>query len=773
MIFKQLLFRSLFTLLATNFLLLGCTNSLLQTTTSVLTTGIIGVTGTTGTTSLDNLIISSISILSPAGANAGTPPTTTISFDTSKSSTSIITHCNAAATASQVSKPCVCQFNWKQVDPTGASTTSVSRSVQSPLVTVQTNQVTCLAPSAYSTEISTGTPILIKVLGTANNGDAGLFTVPQYSYTVGSTTATGDFSDSQGHLFDNVIHYACYEKYTRSLKIYNKIATINSPDATYTGLPKMAPIATQFCIGVTTPTPDCPNVVPNDYSAQAYYYNFFIRSSESGGINNFNDNYICPTVTEALNSTGSVGTKNQFWPLDQSFAVSLSSTTNFNVGILSRSKLANGADPTTADSTCTAPAAGAAAPVAGGDTGGFITSCLGFAARINTDGTCPYFKDSAGLTRATYRLRRYVALYPRVFDTNGKVLAKRAQGADYIYVLDRPVQGPSTSNPLKPYTMAGPKPCPFAYFDRTGAVQGNSTKQGYYASSNVGWAGKNVDGIEFPNADSNGVNAVTNITSAPSCAAAIPILSADGSTWGITTLNATSSAALTSVYQHMYIRPGQPLTPHYEEDTDFQACAPQASPLQDPPLHFSRDPVKGNVSWCAESYPTQNTNITSLDPPQNATTFTTNGTIAPFTSHVVKNSASASCNFTHITIPSTNYNYPGTAARHGQASWDISVLPAIGASQTCDRTVSSSGPPYQFPLLSPSADMETAIAADSSYGCLMTYDNGGSKTITTTRSSPADGCCNVNSVGVRTGLTTGTPANAHLEPDVPCRTPKY
>ena len=53
--------------------------------------------------------------------------------------------------------------------------------------------------------------------------------------------------------------------------------------------------------------------------------------------------------------------------------------------------------------------------------------------------------------------------------------------------------------------------------------------------------------------------------------------------------------------------------PHYEEDTSFEACAPQPSTLVDPPLHFAKDTSTGNVAWCSEALPVPNDNVTQLD----------------------------------------------------------------------------------------------------------------------------------------------------------------
>jgi hypothetical protein len=240
---------------------------------------------------------------------------------------------------------------------------------------------------------------------------------------------------------------------------------------------------------------------------------------------------------------------------------------------------------------------------------------------------------------------------------------------------------------------------------------------------------------------------------------------------------------------HYYIRPIQPFLTHYEEDTTFLACAPMATPFQDPPLHFVREPISGNVSWCAESYPTQNDNLQWIDPPAPVVAPSPvptygSGYVSNYTSHTEKNTSSAACAASIPTIPNITgvYTYPPSTVPNAyglhssSTTWDSAT-----ASLTCDRTVvadnaSQTTPSTQwarFPLLAPSSDLEDAtygIQTDSSYHCLITYDNNGGKTGT---ASPTDGCCNKNSVFVKTGSSSGTPSAAHLEPSVPCSVPAY
>ena len=789
--------------------IIGCTTSFLKTS------GISSaVTSPTPTVTGDSLIISSVTLGTPTSSSSTTTttssptpsssptsaPTTTIYFDTTKSTVPISNDCNVVSSSSSsgttTSLPCFCQFTWNENNQSGTSSVAVSRKVQTPLISAQTGLVTCLAPSVYYTEIANNTQIAIKLVASPSNSS--VFTSSTYTYTKNATTTTGSFSDSQGHLFDNILRYSCYEASTRGQTIASSGMTQTQPGGTNTTTYYMA---SQFCVATVGGTGSsgsgtC-NLPPAGYTAQANYYNLFIRSSERGDINQFGGNFICPLVEEALGSSGTVGTTNQFWPLDSTFALSLGPTADFPVGVVANTQLGDGTSNQKENTDCYPnPSASTVGTGTVSSPSSIIRSCLGFAAQANTDGTCSSFLDSTGQSRQTFRLRRFVAIYPLAFDTNGNFLAGTAQGIDTIYVLDRPVTSSTNTNPLKPYTMRGPKPCPFAYYDKKGLTSSTLTP-GYAGTNNSGWNGKNVDGIEFPNQDLSPL-----YPGGPSCSAALPIINDSQTGFSIVTINKYSVTTGNSQFlntfpsgttpNHVYIRPQPPFSPHYEEDTDFVACAPQAVPFVDPPLHFSRDQTSGNVSWCAESYPTQNQNIQSIDPAVSAlptpglspsptpTPSIPNGSIAPYTSHVVNNSASNGCTPTRQTIPnSATYQYQtyGYARHSTNTNWPPNQN-VTKASQTCDRTVSSSNLAWtQFPLLGPAPDVEAAISSDSSYACMITYDNNGPKANKTT---PSTGCCDSYSVRVpSTQSTTASPnpsasnVSGHLEPDVVCRPPTY
>ncbi|CAM6053608.1 unnamed protein product [Sphagnum tenellum] len=547
------------------------------------------------------------------------------------------------------------------------------------------------------------------------------------------------------------------------------------------------------------------------------------------------------TLASSVGSTSLSGTSGNYWPLDTSFALSLGATSTFTVGVQANTNL-SGSDASSGSSQCY-PTAGGAAPTAAANS--IVSSCLGFAAPAASNGTCPTIQSASGQTQPTYRLRRYVALYPLLFDTNGSAITSTPQYTDTIYVLDRPVQASSTINPLQPYTMLGPKPCPFAFFDSQNVTEAfipttADYPLGYRATNDNRWktgdgtinwtqswtkgvgptaifdnnGGTNIDGIEFPNFDSS-----------QSCSAIIPFLSADSSKIYFSTVNkyrnsvaASTLSGLTSVakYNHLFIRPYKPFAPHYEEDTNFIACAPSSNPrIIDPPLHLM-PAGNGRYSWCAESYPTQNTNIAQLDPPTPAPAATPaiiptipSGLVAPYTSHLSTLNGSAPpatiltpCAATLIPSPApTSYTYPIATAHSGYAVHSATtvltastsvayltsgsttysaVTPASGtANQTCDRTVTppptnSSVTWAKFPLLAPAADVENALQSDSSYNCSITFDNSAGKAATSPPQTPSGGCCLLQSVSTPSAKTNAKSLGTHVEPSQGiCLPPAY
>jgi hypothetical protein len=739
----------------------------------------------TQTNTQNVLVISNVGIV--ASGTSGTY-TTSVYFNPTTSTAQVSTYCSSqSSTTSTSGNVCVCNFAWTENNTTSGTTVAIQHQVQTTALNIQNDLVTCNAPSTYA-NILNGTVIAVSVLPASGNSNT--FPMSAYSYTKTDTVGGSDFQDAQGDSFQDILRYSCYDTYQRGMSVASQLDLITQS----TGATAIAPLANLFCVQTQSGNPSSTQCsgqnASMDNSSQSYYYNLYIRDSEQGDINISNSSYYCPTVLETLNGNGTVGTQNLPWPLDRTFALSLGATTTFNVGVTAFTEVSDGSsDPTSSGSSCGTSVSASPSPTAtssGTSSSGstLVSGCLGFAASPNSDGTCPTFRDANNQIHPTYRLRKYFTVYPTIYDANGLPLSQ-AQSSDTIYVLDRPVTPPS--GVTASYTMAGPKPCPWAYYDRAGVngvtspfyPETNYHIPGYWATNNANWNGKNVDGAHFPNVDN-----------ALSCSAVIPVPNTSKTAMSYSTVNAVNP-----IFSEVYIRPVTPWAPHYVEDTSFQACAPQSSKIQDPPLHFAKD-SNGNVGWCAEIYPSQNPNISTLDPYNgalqsiDANPYTSGipsgdtyaGLVAPYTSHVVKNASSPACSYSALTLPSgylssiVSSGTCGTGTGTGLAAHPSNyVVDSLAgtkgcAQNTCDRTASLvTGAWGKFPLLAPAADVENAISNDiSNYGCLITYDNNSGKTGV---ASPSGGCCATPS----TVLTTGTSgaSTAHLEPTVSCVTPKY
>ncbi len=758
---------------------------------------------------------------SPSPTTEAAAPPVTILFDPTRSTGLLSDSCTVAAAGQASVKPCACKYEWTEANNTGSTQVNIPHSEMRALTGLQSNLVLCLAPRAWG-EIDTGTVVKVSVIPFGTSASA--FNVPVYNYTKTATNTQGSFQDAQGVAFSNIHRYGCFQTaaYPKSLGsfVYKRAASDANPPLPLSGAAYAKEVfASAFCVkDASNKTDDSATqdttatsgaacaTITSENSNQAAFFNLYIRATDRGQVNTANTMFTCPKVNESLNGTGL-----DYWPMDTSFALSVSSSSTFNLGVEAFSKISNPNDPNSVSSSCAA-ATSLSDQISSGsggsdssssssstpDDGSLLKSCIGFAAKPNSDGTCPYFKTPQGTIRPTFRLRRFLALYPPLYTATGR-LYPGAQSSDMVYVIDRPVAA-AGSDPTKPYAMRGPKPCPFSYYDEKGVLSDPNDSDyiggmpGYAATNYPGWNGTNVDGIEFPNKDVAG----------QSCSTALPILNESKSRWGVTTLNRRNP-----VFKRLFVRPIRSWSPHYMEDTDFQACAPLADPLKDPPLHFSKDPSTGNVGWCAESYPTQNTNITKLDRLKANSVYP--GRVLPFTSHVVKNASGSACQANPVSVSSLGTAYPpnptapssSTCTQAGQVfygtayhpnNYIVDVASAIGgvcnnssvldvtscnfcAHQTCDRTVATATLAWShFPLLARPAQVESAMAADSTYGCVVTYDNGGGKAGKTT---PTEGCCG-SAVRVWTGFdTSGTPnpnkanTSAHLEPTQQCLVPNY
>ncbi|MFL5813630.1 MAG: hypothetical protein ACJ763_08635, partial [Bdellovibrionia bacterium] len=370
----------LFVQLAVTLSMMGIAASLTACTNSGLSKAVSKAASNVGQNGANNAVINygtykiaSVSIGSTAAsASVGYP--VTITFDTSTSTNSISTSCTVDTGAA----PCACKFTWNEVNTTSGSAVTIPRTYFSNVTSVSGAQVGCSTPpsSTWQTDIADNTGISISVIPASSETttNPNQFTVTPYAYTKGQVTETGNFTDSMGRSFVNILRYTCYEQRQRGLSLVNKIA---SQTITNINTFKFL-VSNQFCLRTANGTvkggDGCDEVVGAlDYSAQSYYYNMFIRDSESGDANPGNALFVCPQVTESLNQqAGAPGTQGKLWPMDSSFALSLGKTADFSVGIVANSKTTNINDPTAKNTTCDG------STPAGVTANSLISSCLGF-----------------------------------------------------------------------------------------------------------------------------------------------------------------------------------------------------------------------------------------------------------------------------------------------------------------------------------------------------------------------------------------------------------
>lgn len=775
-------------------------------------------TATTGDEPADDAV--TVRLLRVSISSAATP-IVQVFADAANTPKKISDYCSAGSSAN-AARACRCRFRWNEVNTTSGTAVSIQRKIETAVTQAGDYVATCSAPSVYSTEIESGTQLRITLVPSVTTSALITNTI---SYLKGNDpTQAADFRDIMGRAYLNVHRYSCYELNNKGGKITNKKNSARNND---TGKSKEYLLATHFCTGEEGAggTSDCAvssSAESSDPSpsSQSYYYSLFLPSSNLGGFNQRNSRYFCPVVKEGLAGSASANFGRPY-PLDATFALAGDYSPDTPIAVEGPSLLA-GPDPASGDQSCQVPGAASPAAAAAAGGGGSYTSisrrCMGWGMRPNDNGTCPMITDSNNRQLPTYRLRRYWAIYPPSFKATGEVI-EQPPGVDTVYILDRPV---NSGDPAKPYTMLGPKPCPFAYYDKAGVTATQVSSIGavipatsvpywidsttpnlapaYVGTNNSSWLDKSVDNIFFPNKDSD---------KNKSCAATLPLISyTDTGTARSVSLGTTHSTNTHSVsvgggrsfnLQKVYVRPLTPWAPHYEEDTTFEACAPAAAPYQDPPLHFAKD-SNGQVTWCAEIYPSQNQEIEKLEQRQATDPATTKyNYIKNFTSHVSKNSSSAACNAsipdskipTGYPLPSSaacdnasRANYTSSAAYHpnyllvdcsADGSFSTSSACSSGsnlcASSTCDRTALTTADEWVgYPLLANPQDTEAALRADPSYGCTITWDNNGAKA---GKTSPATGCCDPNRVQVRTISGGSDYGTAHLEPDVACGQPTY
>jgi hypothetical protein len=515
---------------------------------------------------------------------------------TSLSTTNVDAFCPASSVT------CQCIFRWNETNTTtpGSSITAEAQSLSFQrmaimrVISSQASVAECELPSVYAAEIGSGEEIRITVEPVS---DAELFQTNSYTFTKPGlnrdASATG-FEDDQGNIFNDIWRYVCHEHIRRGVAFSSQTSTVTrtppyNAGGGYSETLSYA-LASRFSVESATKSDE-------RLSAQLNYFNLYAASNKLI-VNPDNKAFSCPQVASSRIRPATASTPEKLhFPFDSSFSLASKASKTFNVPIEARSRLSTTSADSSTHTFCNQ-------KNSSGDSLGdssMLIDCLGYAASPRGNGSCPgitvrlrnsngtYKRDATGNilteTRATYRLRRFTALYPAMYDTNGSWISNYQDKVDQVYVLDRPATFNTISGPVSG-TILGPKPCPFAWFDWSGAVQAGTI--GYYSTNDNGWKGKNPDGIHFPTENVDG----------KSCPSALPYQAADGK-WQIKSLTSGSPEA--------QIRPIQnPWEPIYWEDTSFLACAPEDEPTTRvrAPLHHFMNSDGSGASYCEEVYPT-------------------------------------------------------------------------------------------------------------------------------------------------------------------------
>lgn len=633
-----------------------------------------------------------------------------------------------------------CSFRWNDLNRINQNV-SIPRYVKTQILSAQDFLVKCRAPAEYE-YIADGSKIAIALMKGSGQSAKEVIYPMEYTKLLVERTGNADYTDKDNRTYENVYRYACFDYFQKTSRIKNFSLSNN-----------MLPVASRFDLSEA------------DYTSQSYYYNLYVRQTErTGFISPYNNSYICPLIKKPLR-----GTEENYWPLDTSFALASSPDSIFSVAVDSPSILG------TSDGQKHLSCFGKDTTYPKSARNSILKRCLGYAAKKDTAGKCPVLRAADNTSIQTYPLRRFTAIYPNRFEGDGSMKASNQFSpvtSDTIYVVDRPVATAIDQNA----TMLGPKPCPFSYFDKykVAPISENlNTPAGYVGSNYDGWRGKNVDGLELPNYDYSGNGEKT-------CSAAIPLYNWDTNIMSIGTVHYANNVNYNNpIYNHVYIRPYEPFTPDYREDTQFDACAPLSfGKVQDPPIHIIKAENNAVMGYCAEVYPTQNPYVAMLEASDGTGTT---GAISPFTSGVAKGIQGQSACVASPTTEGLPGGYPAAGyANHPNGKpagyYGHENYARFPASVTCDRTIKyEGGADVQYvPLQAPPFHIEKNIRpllsgnqSANSYGCVITTDSTGAKTW---KQTPSGGCCNYTYLSeTANGSTVASPTgnaaiSAHIEP---------
>lgn len=752
----------------------------------------------------------SIATLAASGGSSTPEIEMSVSVNTGLAGFSPLTsYCGIGGT-----NPCRCELNWTEVNTIGGGSTPFTRKKLLEVTQVQSGLVKCRMSQAFWNEIATGTTVRVTIV--PGSGSGSLLSVKALGYKKGTvTTANGDFLDDTLTPFRNIHRYSCYSKRNAAYEVLNQYATSTDSNGSN---PVTVLLGSRFCTGVAGGSGQC--ATPrNGYSAQSYYRNLYIRSDKMGEINSNNTYYDCPKVVESIrhsaNSSIPSSEKGKYWPLDTTFALATEYSSEWSVGVRSGTILYKQGDANSVSDACM-----------NEDTNkrlnekGIIIKCLGYAKMPKPDGGCGQITDSNGRVRPMVRLRRYRAIYPGTFQSNGQVDAGGVE-ADEIYVADRLVVSPA--GVPTGAMIYGPKPCNFSWFDHEGVVNRDAAEDfgsnmqdmtagagfrarpayvgtnKYFRNDGGATWSVNPDGLVFPRYDRDGS---FNNLERPFCSATLPRI--EDNMGSPNQLRLTTSFQQRTDYlklgsrkiylQEVHLKPVDPWTPNYVEDLTFQACVPVADPYLEPPLHFYRK-NSNEIAWCAKSYPTQNPYWLDLNARKKPVTSTVAGIATGYTSgpfNVNDGAGVVQSNAPVLTY--TSHNNTGLAAVDhalddknascvGTKAADLCLmslgstghmdyagcqtyLSVITARTTCDRTVTfDANQAYRgFPLQARDHEITQMLTqdlnSDRSFSCQYSVHSDPSKIGTKT---PLSGCCGiVSGTPLLSGLGDGQ--SGHLEP---------
>ncbi len=809
----QLIARSLFCLL----FLTSCTNGLNgvgSKAKSSLAGGNPSIIGSASTSAYTHHM-KTVTITAVAAGGGGTTSQWSLSLgvDTALAGfTNLTNFCNMTGT-----KPCKCQASWEENNTLSSSTQTFTRTKKMNVTEVQNSLVKCLIDDSLWVEIPSGVTLRMTIVpaGTANT--SGL-NVRQIGYKKGTSTvaASGDFLDSTLTPFRNIHRYSCFSRKTTSFEVLNATSsgsiTTTAADGTTSQTNLTMILGSKFCTGTAAAAgsgssgTNCSNP-RSGYSVQSYYRNLYIPSDALGTINSSNEGYYCPRVQESiLYSSGDPAQpqseQNKYWPLDSEFALATQRSPEYSVGVRAPSVLLKPGD---SDS---------AAPTAcvGEDVNqrlletGIVNKCLGYAKKPLPNGSCGTMVDSLGQVRPLSRLRRFRTIYPPAFNSNGTIQSGPLEG-DEVYVMDRVVVD-SNGSPTGAM-IYGPKPCPFAWFDSQGVVNrdqpsnesffsnfrdasGTAEKgrPAYVATSEFHWNGQSVNpnGIVFPNFDRSGTPG--NTLSPPSCSATLPVITEIQGAPAQVRLVTSSYSRTDSItvggrsikLNEVHVRPVDPWTPQYREDTSFQACAPLSNNWREPPMQFY-SVINGSdsyMSWCSKPYPTQNPYWAKLNekiiPQPNPTLLSStlvNWPAAARVSHYTSHDSTAYSTLNNGTTNSCTANRDTCLSSLGAGdpnySYCLAYIKDNTARATCDRTVifDAANDYRVFPLQARTPDIVSALSNDAlkakNYSC--TFSVNPADPTKVGKEIPQTGCCGMLPTGSALLSTLlGASGNAHLEP---------